>query len=348
VALGLAIGAAATWFAFRDRSTAAPVARFAIPLPATAPFYFGTTSALAISPDGTRLIYRAREGNEARLYLRNLGQLSSAPIPGTEGAEAPAFSPDGRSVAFGANGKLKKVALDGGLPITLADSAFSLGIRWYHDAIYYVPYFAAGVWAIPESGGQSRQVLKIDPQKGARALLWPEVLPGGKTIIGTVWNNGSWDEAKIVAYPLRGGAPKVLIDGGTFARYVPTGQLLYTRAGTLYAVPFDAEKLQVSGAAVTVVSGVLSGVTNGEAHYAVSDTGSLLYSPGGVVEDKRSLLWIDRHGNEQPVVPTRRPYSSPAISPDGNTIALTLDTSTVDVWQLDIAPRRAHPCVAWW
>jgi len=335
---GLAIGATVTWLAARQtKPGAAPVARFIIALPPQAPLYYGGQPAVAISPDGTRIVYRAKDGEHTHLYTRSIGQLVPALVPGTENGRAPAFSPDGRSIAFLDELKLKKVALDGGLPVVLADTAGGgIGTRWFGDSIYFVRAFTGGIWSVPQEGGTPRQLVKADPAKGARAVVWPDVLPGGKTILVTVWNNGSWDDAKIVAYPIAGGEPKVVVDGGTCSRYVPTGHLLFERGGALYAVAFDAKNVRVTSAPVPVLDGLASGVTNGEAHYSVSDNGTLVYVPGGVREDKRSLLWVDRRGNEQLVAPTQRAYASPAISPDGRTVALTLETATFDVWQLDI------------
>ena len=334
---GIAVGAIGTWLATRDARPSAPVARFNMALPPQAPLFYGTQPSVAISPDGTRIIYISRSGEEESLYTRGIGQPAPALIPGTEEGELPVFSPDGRSLAFTARGKLKKAGLDGGLPVVIADLAGgSLGICWGGDTIYYVRGFSGGIWSVPAAGGPSKQLIKVDPEHGARAIIWPDLLPDGKTMLTTVWNNGSWDDAKIVAYPLDGGAPKTIIDGGAVARYVPTGHLLYVRGGTLYGVGFDAAGLRVTGAPVALVAGVATGVINGEAHYAVSRNGTLLYAAGGVLENKRTLLWVDRRGNEQPVVPTQRPYGPFAISPDGRTIAVTLETSTFDVWQLDV------------
>ena len=334
---GLAIGGAGIWMSMRDRTAVAPVARFAIPLPPNAQFSFGNHVGLAISPDGTRFIYAARNADNTQLYLRTLGQTGVVPIAGTENAFTAAFSPDGRSIAIGAADGLKKLSLDGGVALKLAETNQpTLGIQWFGGYIYYVRGFSLGVWRVPEDGGTPQLVLKPEPEKGARALVWPQMLPDGKNILVTVWNNGAWETAKIVAYPIGGGEPKTIIDGGTCARYVPSGHLLYGSRGSLYAVPFDPVALRTTGSAVPVVNGVASGSLNGEVHYTVSDNGTLVYAPGGILEDKRSLLWIDRHGKEQPVVATKRPYSSPRISPDGRTIAVTLETATFDIWQLDI------------
>ena len=337
IGAGLAIGAGATWFVLHDRAPAATMARFSIALPPSAPLYISTNAALAISPDGTRIAYRAKVGNAIPLFIRNIGEINAMQLTATEDARAPFFSPDGRSIAYISQEKLKKISVEGGPPVTLGDAqGAGLGGSWFGDKIYFVRGFAAGIWSISEGGGEPHLVVKTDAAKGIRALVWPQVLPGGKTIIATAWNNGTWDEAKIVACPIDGGEPRVLIDGGTFARYARSGHLLYARGGTLYAVPFDAGKIRVTGAAVPVVNGVASGTSNGEVQYAVSDNGTLLFAAGGVLEDKRQLLWIDRHGNEQPVVATQRPYGAPALSPDGSSIAVTLETATFDIWHLDI------------
>ncbi|MDQ6801796.1 MAG: serine/threonine-protein kinase [Acidobacteriota bacterium] len=337
VIAGVAIGAAATWIGLRDRTPTAPVSRFTIPLPPAAPLFYGSATAVAISPDGTRIVYRAKDGEDTHLYTRSISQLVPTLIPGTTNAIMAAFSPDGRSIAFQDEGRLQKVSLDGGLPVflTSASGGASLGIRWVGNAIYYNRDFAGGIWMVAADGGTPKQVVKVDPAKGARAVVWPDVLPDG-TILATVWNNGTWDDSKLVAYPAGSSAPKVVIDGGTCAHYVPTGHLLFERGGSLYGVAFDAKKLMVTSAPFPLISGVATGVTNGEAHYAVSDTGTLLYVPGGVLENKRSLLWVDRRGNETPVVTTQRPYGALAISPDRRTIAVSLETSTFDIWQLDV------------
>jgi len=131
------------------------------------------------------------------------------------------------------------------------------------------------------------------------------------------------------------GESKILIKGGTFGRYAASGHLLYARGGTLFAAPFDAGKREVTGAAFPVAEGVFEN-TNGGAGYALSKNGTLLYATGGMLLPERSLLWVDRQGTATPVTKIKRPFSGPALSPDGKRVALTVEAETYDVWVLDI------------
>ena len=132
------------------------------------------------------------------------------------------------------------------------------------------------------------------------------------------------------------GEHKTLVKGGTFGRYAASGHILYVRAGTLFAVPFDSKRLEVTGTAFPVAEGVFEN-TNVGAGYEVSDNGTLLYARGGILLPERSLLWMDRQGTAAPVTKIKRPFSGPNLSPDGQRVAVTLEAETYDVWVLDIA-----------
>src|SRR6185369_6915797 len=132
------------------------------------------------------------------------------------------------------------------------------------------------------------------------------------------------------------GEHKMLVKGGTFGRYAASGHILYVRAGTLFAVPFDAKRLEVTGTAFPVAEGVFEN-TNGGAGYEVSDNGTLLYATGGILLPERSLLWVDREGTAVPVTKIKRPFNGPSLSPDGKRVAVTLEAETYDVWVLDMA-----------
>jgi hypothetical protein len=168
-----------------------------------------------------------------------------------------------------------------------------------------------------------------------RGHLWPEILPGGQAVLFTVFTGGSLEDYEIAAASLKTGERKILIKGGTFGRYSASGHILYTRGGTLFAVPFDAAKLEVTGAAFPVAEGVFEN-TNGGAGFALSRNGTLLYAAGGMLLPERSLLWVDRQGKETPVTKIKRPFSNPSISPDGKRVAVTVEAQTYDVWVLDI------------
>ena len=166
------------------------------------------------------------------------------------GGTAPFFSPDGKWIGFAAGPKLKKVALAGGAPITLADAPSFRGAVWGEDgSIYFVPSAYAPISRIPATGGAAQPITTIRTAEGEVQHRWPELLPGGKVLLYVIGLGGEWDDATIVAQRLDSGERKVLVRGGTSPRYLPTGQLVYARAGGLYAVTLDPRSLEVTGSA---------------------------------------------------------------------------------------------------
>jgi serine/threonine-protein kinase len=168
-----------------------------------------------------------------------------------------------------------------------------------------------------------------------RGHMWPEFLPGGKALLFTIFTGGSLEDYQIAVASLATGQQKTLVKGGTFGRYAASGHILYARGGTLFAAPFDAKRLEVTGAAFPVAEGVFQN-TNGAAGYAVSGNGTLLYSGGGMLLPERSLVWVDRTGAATPAAKMKRPFSGPSVSPDSKRVAVTVEAQTYDVWLLDI------------
>ncbi len=343
-ALGLAAGAilaaAGAWAALRARPAATqPVTRVAVPVPAGDSFVTDNYSTLTVSPDGRRIVYVGRRADKRQLFQRTLEAAEAVPIAGTEGAYSPFFSPDGQSIGFWADGKIKKVSLSGGDPVTVCDCGVydrMLGASWApDDSIVFEQTWAGGLFRVPASGGTPKPVTKVDSKGQNRGHIWPEVLPGGKAVLYTVFTGGSMEEWEIAASPLSTGERKTLVRGGTFARYASSGHLLYARAGTLFAVPFDPVRLEITGAPVATVQRVYEN-TNGGAAYAVSASGTLLYAAGGLALPERSLLWVDRQGTAAPVTKIKRPFGSPRLSPDGRRLALVVEAETYDIWVLDI------------
>jgi hypothetical protein len=166
--------------------------------------------------------------------------------------------------------------------------------------------------------------------------LWPDVLPGNTGVLFTVWTGRSFNDARIEVLSLSSGKRKVLIEGGTNARYIPGGYLAYARNGTLFVVGFDPKRREVKGTPVPVTEGIMTGASNGDATFAVSKNGTLVFQPGGFVAFQRNFVWLDRTGKSTNITDGVKPYSSPIISPDGKRIALTLQGSSFDVWVYDI------------
>src|SRR6516164_5937294 len=257
--------------------------RLVVTLPPGDRLAVGNTPVVALSPDGSRLVYVASHGGSTQLYLRSIGRFEAAPIPGTEGAESPFFSPDGQSVGFFAEGKLKTVSLSGGAPRTVCSVSAGRGASWGSDGtIILAPFLTSGLFRVSALGGTPTPLTTPDRKKGEFSHRWPEILPGGNEVLFTIWTGiFNLDKQRIGVLSLRTGERRVLFEGGTYARYVPSGHLVYARAGELLAVPFDLNRLEVTGPPVSVVEGVSTVVILGVAQFNFSRDGAFAYVPGG-------------------------------------------------------------------
>jgi len=311
----------------------APVTHFSVTLPPGDRFTNAGRHVVALSPDGTRLVYVAN----GQLYLREMDQMDVAPIRGTDMSPAnPFFSPDGQWVGFWAGGNLRKVSVSGGAPVTLCEAINPFGASWAADDTIVFGQGGVGIVRVAANGGIPEILIPTDSE----TAFAPRMLPDGETVLFTVSTAGSFAEAKIVAQSLKTGERRVLIEGGADARYVPTGHLVYALEGTLLAVPFDLERLEVTGSPVPVVEGVARTVpTSRGAHASFSDSGSLVYVPdfsaeaGSIAE----LVWVDRQGVESLLTETRAGYLVPRLSPDGRRLAVTIVEEDRDIWVYDIA-----------
>jgi len=316
-----------------------PVSPIAIALPPSQPLagVEGGTS-LALSPDGTQFVYAAREGRTEQLYLRPLEGLEAKPIPGTEGATSPFFSPDGKWVGFFAGGKLKKVPVNGGEPLTLCDAPDPRGASWGSQGmIVFVPTRASSLQIVSDAGGTPRPVTEI-AKKDESSHRWPEFLPGGEAVLFAASEAGSnWNDAQIAAQSLRTGKRLTLIQGGTHPHYAAPGHLVYVQGGNLMAAPFDPRRLDVTGAAVPVVEGVLQSTFSGAAQFSLSAKGSLVYVPGSEHAMERRLMWVSRSGVEQPLPAPARAYRGPRLSPDGREVAVAVEGQETEVWLYDLS-----------
>ncbi len=304
----------------------------------------------AISPDGSRLVYVVGKGVTSELRLRSLDSRESSVIPGTDGANFPFFSPDGKWVGFTAGPKLKKVALAGGSPVTLSDAPQFRGAAWGEDgSIYFVPNVYVPVSRLQADGSAISAVTRIRTKDGEQQHRWPELLPGGKVILYAIGSGADWDDATIVAERLEGGERKVLIKGGTFPRYLPTGHLVYARAGALYAVSFDARSLKIEGSPVEVARKVLLN-PSGYADMDLSRDGILVTASSDTAADDLMLSWVDREGRSEPLKVERQPFLSVGLSPDNSRVVVSignglsiLDLARLSMTKLTLPARAQYP-----
>ncbi len=264
-----------------------------------------------------------------------MDQLEAAPLRGTQAAREPFFSPDGHVLGFWADGQLKTISVTGGAALTLCAADNPYGATWGADG-HIVFGQRAGILRVSADGGTPEVLIPMDSDDNERGH-GPQMLPDGRTVLFTLRTTASWDESQIVTQSLETGERRVLIAGGSDARYVPTGHLVYALGDTLLAVPFDLARLAVTGGPVPVVDGVgrAPGQT-GAAHASFSDSGSLVYAVAGVQLD-RSLVWAYRDGREEAIAAEPRGYFYPRISPDGSQVALDVRDKERDIWIWDFA-----------
>jgi len=341
-ALVFGIAVAITWNLRRPAPPLA-VTRFPLALPAGQLLDGqGGTHMVALSPDGSRLAYVA---TPSRLYLRSMSEVDAKTVPGIEryvGVRDPVFSPDGESIAFYAvaDQTLKRMTLTGGTVMTICPAESPTGISWGPDGIVF-GQGRKGIMRVSATGGTPEVLVRVKEGETAQA---PQILPGGQSLMFTVATGTAsdrWDRARIVVQPLTSGTPKLLIEGGSDARYVPTGHIVYALSGSLYAVAFDAQRLELKGGSVPIVEGVSrnSGGVTGAANFSFSTTGSLVYVPGPVsASAPLDLGLMDRKGQVEPLKVPPGAYAWPRVSPDGKRITFANDDDKeAIVWIYDLS-----------
>ncbi len=331
LASGLAI-----WLSIQrtEPGSGAPM-RFALDIPYL--LSGAKTSSIAIAPNGTRMVYPAQQDGKTQLYLQEIGELKARPIEGTENGEFPFFSPDSQWLGFHADGKLKKISLTGGPPLPLCNAPESMkGASWGSDDTVLFHTFAEtsgmGIWRISSIGGTPEPLISPRLEEGEWDIAYPELLPGGKEAVFSTLD-GSCSTLRVEVMSLETGERKTLIEGGSHTRYALSGHLLYAEAGSILAVPFDLERLELTGAPVPVVEEVA--ITRcGDAHFSLSRNGTLIYVPSGAQQwIGRTLVWVDRNGSAQPMTDLQQRYfQGPKLSPEGDRIAMWIAGGDSQVW----------------
>jgi eukaryotic-like serine/threonine-protein kinase len=336
------IGNFATWNL--KRTAPSKVVRFPVEI---GQYYQAGRSAVAISPDGTRLVYAAING----LFMRAMNDTELRPIPGSSNLQPshPFFSPDGQWVGFYStqDSTFKKIAVTGGAALTICKTEASSAASWTGDQIVFSNP-SKGIMRVSSDGGEPEVLVSLKPPE---AGAMPQILDNGRLLLFTLFSEartGTEDKGQIVVQSLGTGERKIVLRGGSAARYAPTGHLLYVVAGTLLAIPFDLKTLQVRGQRVSIIEDVRRATDLGAtAEYSFSDDGSLVYILGTLTRPASSstLAFADRNGKAQSLPLPPQPYYHPRVSPDGKQIVYGTDDGTeAIVWIYDLnaggAPRR--------
>ena len=343
VAVALVVGGLTVWGMMRSASPQpALVERFVVTTP-TAELITESQvqQPIAISPDGTRIVYLTRPEGTNQIYVRPVDQLEGYSLISSPAAvHHPTFSPDGAWVLFvnEAEDTWKKVSILGGPPLTLFPNPGSArGASWGPDDTIIFSQFGTGLFRGPAGGGESTVLTTPDAERGEISHAWPEVLPGGEAVLFTVVHGPGAENMELAVLDLATMEQKILLPGGTHAQYAATGHLVYGADDTLLAVPFALDRLEVTGDPVPLLEGVTMSEASGAVEFSLSANGSLLYVAGDPSAASRTLVWVDRQGREEPLAAPPRRYLYPRLSPDGTRVALDVRDQELDVWIWDLA-----------
>jgi eukaryotic-like serine/threonine-protein kinase len=328
VAVAAVVGVAVLYF---EPAPLLPVTRTVIALPPDQQLAGTLLPAVALSHDGKQLAYVAsKNGTAPQIFLRALDGLEARPIPGSDGGDSPFFSPDDQWLGFFQSGALKKVSVNGGASVSLTGVANARGASWNTPGtIVFSPDATIALQQISDQGGAFQPLFELE--KGEGSQRWPDVLPGGKAVL---FVGGTASTQFVAVEEIGTRRRKNLVQNAIFPKYASSGHLLYVQGTTLMAVPFDAKRLEMKGAAVPVAESISIPTTTGAAQYSFSSTGTLLYVSGGVTAAQRKLVWVNRNGTEQILPAAPGDYDNPRISPDGHRIALELGGQ---IWIYDLS-----------
>ena len=345
-AVALAATAAALWGWLRP-APAPPLTQFALALrsaEALAPPVAGGGARVAISPDGRSLVYTGPGDGAQRLWLRRLDQLSGTPIAGSEGAASPFFSPDGRRIGFIKSGTTVRIAsLDGAPTVTLSDKANSTSGDWSDDDWIYFEVDSGVARLRPAGGGTPELVHKIDQDKNEVGAEWPFALPGGKGLLVRTRRAGQGPADYDIVAVKGPGAPRHVLTHGIYARYAAGRLFVVTADGKLIAIPFDTDKLELTGAPVALLDGIGVRTAGFNVDFSISRTGTLVYTSGSTLGSRRPV-WVSREGLATAIDASWDPQgliTNIALSPDGKQLAVELvRNGKADIWvkQLPTGP----------
>jgi len=342
-AIAIVLGAGVAFLVWPPWRTPTPAQpwRLSTELGADASLPINSSATLALSRNGNTLVFVGEKAGKRQLYVRRLDQLQPTLLTGTEDATDPFFSPDGQWIAFFATAKLKKISVAGGAAVTLCDAPNGRGGAWGDDdrIVFGTNSPRVGLQRVSSAGGKVEPLTKVAESEVFHR--WPEVLPGAKAVVYTASSvsvAGRLGDTNIIVQPLPTGTPKIVQSSGYYARYLPSGHLVYILDGTLFAASFDLDRLELTGQPFPAVEGVTTDPTNvgtGRSQFALSNTGILVYLSGsaGYFGATVALQWLRRDGKTTPLWSTPANWSDPQFSPDGRKLAMDINEGHQnDVW----------------
>jgi len=341
-------------------------ARLMVTVPTETPVMpLPSTSSVAISPDGEYLVFAARSPGgrqrpgieyttqDTQLYMRPINGFDITPIDGTNGGSSPFISPDSQWIGFlDDDGMIKKVARGGGAPVEICHQSTNLfrGASWSPDGKVYFAESSSGIHVVPDGGGDPETVAVPRHELGEKTYRFPHLLPGARALLFTLASTEilSYDDASVALISLDTGEIRVLVEGGTNPRYVPTGHIVFGRAGRLLAVPFDLSSLQVTGPPAEVLDGVVTSDGYGSAQFSVSTDGTLVYVSGGPEQYAFEMFVLHLDGRVEPIPQPPRPYGAARVSPDGDRLAIAVLGANASLWLYEFERGTMTRLVGGW
>jgi hypothetical protein len=256
-------------------------------------------------------------------------------LPGTEDVQTIFFSPDGKWIGFGAQGKLKKAPVEGGPPVTLCDAPFNRGADWGEDGFIAGSLGSGALERVPDNGGTPRPLTKLSP--GEHTHRWPQVLPGARAVLFTASAQpGNYENASIEVVTIQTGERKTLLRGGYYGRYLPSGHLIYMHQGTLFTARMDISRLALTSPPAPILENVAARVGEGSAAFDFSRSGTFMYLSGSS-RVQSTVAWLEKSGKLQPLLRTPAVYNWLRLSPDGKRLALGIEQGgDRDIWVYDL------------
>ncbi|HEY3836663.1 MAG TPA: protein kinase [Bryobacteraceae bacterium] len=304
-----------------------------------------SANGIALSPDGSRLAFVP---SDLRLHVRSLDKTKDVILDGTEGAVRPFFSPDGAWIGFFAGRKIKKVAVQGGAPITICDASNALGASWGSDGnIVFTPDNRSGLVSVPNTGGQPTPITHLNPKRNDATHRYPQILPGARAVLFTNGPPGDYEDASIEAAVLKTGERKVVYHGGYHGRYLESGHLVFLHEGELFAAPMNPDRLELTGPPTPILDDVSSFSSSANADFDFARTGTFVYIPA---RNSQPLLleWMDATGKLERTNAPPKSYLPPIrVSPDGTRFAVIVqDGGARNLWIYDSRHDRMFPITA--